>query len=414
MKTVLIIDDEPNVVQGLGEDIDWDELGIDQVYEATNGEEAKAVLESGRIDIIISDIRMPLLDGLSLARIVRERWPLCRLIILSGYDLFSYAQKAVEYRVFRYLSKPAPYGEIVEAVKEALADQEKQVRRLRSLQDAELRLEQVLPLLQSNLLKGMVINDEEITPEQWVLLKQNIPYIGRDAAVFQVFIRNGGRSLPDLEWIKSSLLEEESLGFELVYMTLPLEDSHILLSLWEAPGPAERALKRLEQLCDLLFPDLEEDDGLLLFSPVHTLCEAGDYYISLLERKGRAAGLSGERIILSNAWNGRALPPHQTVLNAKRFIEKNIAGECTIQEVADSVKIHAGYLSRLFRQTENMSLQNYIIARRIELAARMLREPGARVYHVAEQVGYGSPYHFSRMFKRIKGISPKEYQIHNS
>lgn len=119
---LLIVDDEQIVVNGLAEDIDWQELEIEQVLRATNGLQALKLLENNKIDVVIADIRMPEMDGLELVKQVCEKWPMAKVILLSGYERFEYAQKPISFEVFRYLTKPIASEVIKQVVQDALQE----------------------------------------------------------------------------------------------------------------------------------------------------------------------------------------------------------------------------------------------------------------------------------------------------
>lgn len=106
MIKVLIVDDEMIIRKGIRTSIDWERLGIVIVGEAKNGQEALDL--SGRLepDIVMTDIRMPVMDGLALAAALRERQPHVKIIIVSGYDDFDYARQALKIGVSEYLTKP--------------------------------------------------------------------------------------------------------------------------------------------------------------------------------------------------------------------------------------------------------------------------------------------------------------------
>ena len=92
--------------RGLAETIPWETLGFRVVGTARDGSEALEILEDRDVDAVLADIRMPRLSGLDLAARIRVRHPSTRVVILSGYDDFEYARKAIEHDVFSYLLKP--------------------------------------------------------------------------------------------------------------------------------------------------------------------------------------------------------------------------------------------------------------------------------------------------------------------
>jgi two-component system, response regulator YesN len=412
MKTLLIIDDEPTVIQGLVHDISWEELGFGDVLSAGNGSQALEILRNKRVDIVISDIRMPELDGLQLAKQVYQNWPFARLIILSGYDLFSYAQEAMKYHVFRYLTKPTPYPILVECVAAALNDQKSQTDRMEHAENLMERLARLIPLVTRNMLQKIIVDGEDLTASEWGELREYIPFADNNTAVLQVFLRSGKQQVPDIEWLREqAFVQTQTKEFEMLYIPLLMEGSLLLVSVWEDTLTAGMLLDHWQKMADLLFPVDEHSCTVqVVFSPVHLLSESGDTYVKLIEICRKKSSGKQEQVVLSGAWDRMDLRPHQMVIEAKKIIEHNLEQDFSISELAEKLHLHPGYISSLFRDSESVSLQQYIIRRKIEHAADLLREPGARVFEVAQRIGYSSPYHFSRIFKKIKSVSPKDYQ----
>ena len=103
---VFFVEDEYMVRKNVQKSVIWADAPFVLTGLACNGEEALAMLEQEQADILVTDIKMPFMDGLALASTVRQRWPAMRIIILSGYDDFSYAQRAIQLGVSEYLIKP--------------------------------------------------------------------------------------------------------------------------------------------------------------------------------------------------------------------------------------------------------------------------------------------------------------------
>lgn len=104
--TVLVVDDEQDQRQAIIERVRWADAGFEVVGEAENGVEALDLIEALEPDLILTDIRMPMISGLELARRVREVRPATQIVILSGYDSFEYAREAIDYNIISYLLKP--------------------------------------------------------------------------------------------------------------------------------------------------------------------------------------------------------------------------------------------------------------------------------------------------------------------
>ena len=116
MTSVMIVDDEKYVRMGIKEETDWALIGCEVVAEAANGEEALAKAEETRPDLVISDIRMPKMDGIELAEKLIEKYPAIKVIFLTAYNEFEYARQAVRIGVSDYLLKPFKDGELEASV----------------------------------------------------------------------------------------------------------------------------------------------------------------------------------------------------------------------------------------------------------------------------------------------------------
>lgn len=112
MYRILIADDEPDILEGLEYVINWDEHGIEIIGRAQNGAEALQMLSGNNIDMLLTDIRMPKMDGLSLIRQLKRESRNIRYIILSGYDDFEYMREAVKLGIEDYLLKPVNKDEL--------------------------------------------------------------------------------------------------------------------------------------------------------------------------------------------------------------------------------------------------------------------------------------------------------------
>ena len=106
MYTVVVADDERELRQALIRNVDWEGIGFQMVGEAENGAEARELVEKLEPDLLLTDIKMPYVTGIDLARQVREIKPATQIVFLSGYDDFSYAQQAIQYNIISYILKP--------------------------------------------------------------------------------------------------------------------------------------------------------------------------------------------------------------------------------------------------------------------------------------------------------------------
>ncbi len=148
---IFLVEDEIVAREGIRDTVAWAACGFELVGEAADGESALPLIQQSRPDLLITDIRMPFMDGLQLTRLVRERLPQTRIVILSGYDEFSYAQAAIALGVSEYILKPVSAHDLEQMLRatRAILDRERsaaaeyrqlasQVEDTRALQRREL------------------------------------------------------------------------------------------------------------------------------------------------------------------------------------------------------------------------------------------------------------------------------------
>ncbi|MEK5494052.1 response regulator transcription factor [Paenibacillus sp. FSL R7-0297] len=146
MYGIIIVDDELFVRKGLIEMIDWEDSGFQIIDEADNGEDALELIRARRPHLVITDIRMPILDGIGLIEAVTQEQLGTEFIIISGYNDFRYAQQAVRYGVLDYVLKPINEHEIVKALHKFRDEfsAQQQVQDRLHLHEGEQRIEALI------------------------------------------------------------------------------------------------------------------------------------------------------------------------------------------------------------------------------------------------------------------------------
>ena len=119
MKTVMLVEDEEFILEGLRTIIDWEALDMEVIHMAHNGREALELFWKEPCDIVVTDVEMPVLDGLGFLKALREKNTRTRCIILTGYDEFEYARKAIKLDVEDYILKPIDDEKLTEVLAQA-------------------------------------------------------------------------------------------------------------------------------------------------------------------------------------------------------------------------------------------------------------------------------------------------------
>jgi two-component system response regulator YesN len=153
---VFLVEDEVVTREGIRDNVDWKGNGFEFSGEATDGDMALPLIQAIKPDVLITDIKMPFMDGLQLCKIIRERMPWVKVVILSGHDEFEYAQEAIELGVNEYLLKPITVQEMHKVLHKIVAQLDHEKNEQENLKKLQEQLEENQPLLRDQLLLQIV------------------------------------------------------------------------------------------------------------------------------------------------------------------------------------------------------------------------------------------------------------------
>ncbi|UUZ85095.1 response regulator [Paenibacillus sp. P26] len=154
MWNLMVVEDETIVRIGLRYMLKWESFGVHWKAEASNGEEALRIMDKEEIHIVMTDIRMPGMDGLELARQIKQREPAVELLFLSGYDNFSYAKEALRLGAADYLHKPTMDEEEVAGTLRKVVTRLEETQAVKQSPAEEDRSEYLLSLLDKYTIPG--------------------------------------------------------------------------------------------------------------------------------------------------------------------------------------------------------------------------------------------------------------------
>ncbi|MEW6565014.1 MAG: response regulator [Spirochaetota bacterium] len=161
----VIVDDEPEIREGIRDTIPWNQLGFAFKGAFSNGKEALEYVEQNPPDVLITDINMPFMDGLVLSELVLQRSPGTKVVIISGYDDFEYARKALQLQVHDYIVKPITPGEFKETLSKLKQVLDRERAEEQDLERLKKQLTENLPLIKERFLNQIItgtISTEEI------------------------------------------------------------------------------------------------------------------------------------------------------------------------------------------------------------------------------------------------------------
>jgi len=163
LNKVFLVEDEIVTREGIRDNVDWASAGFEFCGEAPDGEVALPLIETTQPNVIITDIKMPFMDGLQLCKIVRERMPGTKVIILSGHDEFEYAQEAVKLGVTEYLLKPVGVQTLQKSLQKIAAQIEQDRQEQENFQKLRDQVDENRTLLRERFLLRLVMGAVPLT-----------------------------------------------------------------------------------------------------------------------------------------------------------------------------------------------------------------------------------------------------------
>jgi two-component system response regulator YesN len=531
MKKLLIADDEPLVQIGIKSMLNWADYGIEICGTAVNGQNALEMIEEYSPEIVISDIRMPIMNGLELAKASREKYGRIPLFIfLTSYEEFQLIKEAMSYEAIDYLIKLELNADALsEAVKKALS-------RLDTLQVSLEYKESGRPLLQSyfekffmRLLHNLFENEE-----QFLLQAKDLKLDFEESCYFAAFCEIREDSHKDMDYTKlmnlyNSTLQmaKEIIGKHLPAYVFSLDMKHFAVifhlpktenfkediisqcfintaemvhnyfnvSLFTGVGtPVIHPLNISEsyQEARQAFARSSDEEPAVIFTSSDTSSMRNAFNISVFKseitkafnefdtdvlyktlteiielfeshpmRFSQAAdgacnilylALSllpdGEKNMaeIFSAYNDgyrsiyrfttvsqisewmstfrdglcevlkskRKTYKAHVITNVQKYINNHITEKLSLNEVAGIFGLSPNYLSILFKKNCQLGFSEYIAQAKVNKAKTLLLEQDMKIYEAADQLGFESAFYFSKVFKKVTGLSPREFIQQNT
>ena len=385
MYTLIIVDDEYLVREGLKETVDWGSLGIEVVGTADNGQVGLALAREKKPDLIIADVRMPVMDGLDMAKALFDEKADLAVIMYSGYKDFEYARRAMDSGVYGFLLKPIEEGELVERVGEVL-------QKLKDKRESDRMLGQFkhnMPLIRRRQFERLLQNasDREAASEQLRLLGVSLPtsgtllYCRTDNNIYiKTFIEHCEKLFSRAE------CESESFDGYAVIVT-PLSEKDMLNRL-------DGFLDRLLTVTDARFSvAVCEYDGNIseAFRKAQSLC--GNTLFSAVNAIATESGVAYKKL----------------VRDALKIIERDYDKKISVRSVADALYTSESSLMHEFKKQVGKTFNECLTDFRMLKAQELLTIGDMRVGEIAYAVGYSDVRYFGQVFRDYMGCTPSEY-----
>lgn len=376
---ILIVDDEPRITRGIKKLITSMDRGHD-IEVADNGESALKKVDDFSPDVIFIDIKMPLMDGLTFGKIVKEKNPDTVFVIVSGYAEFDYAQEALKIGVIDYVLKPIMPDKIQEVVLKC----EKEVEKLvLDTEKASYYLEKKLA--------DMIIE------------KSNEP-ISKVFNNINNFSFIYGKNINLNEDYNYKMLSDEKGNIKRQINNILNEDTIITFvkdSIYIIYYGEIEDKKSIETILDKLS------------------CNYFDFYISDLSNKDANIKTLLDEL---NRKMEASLSTDETMSQEEiqgiskkiiRYIEDNYHKKISLNDIGNIVYMHSTHVSKVFKKETGINISDYIVNYRIKMAKELLCDPKYKVYDVAYKVGFKGPKYFVRVFKAKTGMTPSQFRKKN-
>lgn len=224
---MMIVEDEDNIREGLVSLLDWQEEGFDPPVLFGGAIEALEYLETEKVDVILTDIYMPVLNGLEFIKMIRRENLTCDIIILTGHDRFEFAQEAVELGVKRYLLKPVSPDKLRSVLSDIRRDIAERMKLMDWIAIAEKQLEENLPVLRNQFWNDLLA-ERFAEKEQMELRAEKASVYLPKSEVTCVAIRYFNQNSSLTEEVALRQIVDEILGDAVVYL-MPYDGTELVI-----------------------------------------------------------------------------------------------------------------------------------------------------------------------------------------
>ncbi len=389
MYRLIIAEDEIFVRIGLEHALDWAAHQIEIVASVSNGREALDAYRQFGADIVITDIKMPVMDGMEFIQEVRRTDSLVKFIILTCVEEFAQVQKAIQYGVSCYFTKyDMDMAKLEEEIGKICGQLEQQGRdRNHSVTEHSGGWQELEEYF-------LDVHQTEMPPQ----LREHRLKDGKYClAVLEIRTDDMDETLhASLVSIVNQLLQKRKFGvclglyehkFVILYRMQKAEEGNF----------QEQAGQSLQYLSRMLYSYFSWRTESRIGGPFQRFEDIQEQFLDLNDSSKIKDNLGKTR----------------EVMLAIQYIREHLHENITLQNVAQYVNFSEGYLSYVFKQQMEVTFSEFVQRMRIRKAKLLLAQTEDKLYAVAEQCGFQSAGYFDKVFKRVEGVSPGQYRRSN-
>ena len=402
--SVLLVDDEEEVLNIMQKKLPWEELGFHIVGKAFNGMEAMTVAEELKPDVVLTDVQMPYMDGLTLCKNLKLCHEGIKVVIFSGFDTFEYAKEAVGAAAEEYILKPVSAEELREVFLRLknILDRERSARR--SVEQLKDYYEQSLPILQDGfftaLLEGRVRKEELSRARSSYQLELEYPYFVVSLLHMKGEVLRKSTENPMLMEISLKRLAEEELEGSGVLHVQVYSGNVVLIAGLHEEEELRSYTDRMERFCSRASRLL----ACPVIAAIGTLCERPDDLKLSFEAARQA--LSYRRLYRENVTISMAEIEHENLQKGEKALQEftaapilkaiRLGGEKELKEVISD------YVERLSDAGLSLSAYRLLVLELITSLSRFALENGLqseKVFSFLPRAEREDPY---RVFERLE------------
>ena len=372
MYKVFLVEDEIVVREGIRNSIPWEKTPYVLTGEAPDGELALSMIQETKPDILITDIRMPFMDGLDLSRIVKKTLPWIKIVILSGHDEFEYAREAISIGVEEYLLKPVSVQEMLKTLDKLAKKIDEEKEELLSIADLRARLRSTQDQLQDN--GEGVFDPTGLHNFDGDIFYNKLKYASK-------------KDIDSIVGEYSAMLENSrSENPMLVYFLF----GEILVS--------------VSKIAETIGGDIKE---IAPFSLNNNLMQQIIGSPAMFSEKVKTL-LAAFIEFRDSHTEGRY---QSVIVRAREYIDSNFSStNLSLYSTAAYVGISPNHLSTVFSRETGENFIEYLTRVRIERAKLLLKNTAMKSVDIANETGFSDPHYFSYIFKKNTGLSPREFR----
>lgn len=401
MFSLVLIDDEPFQLNRLKALLDWEKLGFTLKKSFFNPQEALEYLKSNTVDLVITDVSMPIVSGIDIANYLHHTQPETKIIFLSAYEDFEYAKQAISCGVFSYLVKPITITTLTDVMAKVYVALNKQHIKNPFKDD---HLHTTIRQCFIDIVEGNDTNNQNPL--------QVLNGLGFDIDASSVYFAALSVSISDSENYYNSIWlhgkERLIMAIEQIVnnehlqaysgITYFYEDSFDMLIISRPNVNKKQFAQFINAYINSLSSTFKDCLGMDVNIRLKIITNTGSDLCTF-------SGDSSKKRRTINEINKT-----QMFDDVKKYIESNYAENISLDKIAAEIGFNPAYFSILFKEHFGTNFINYLCNTRIEAAKKLLMDSDTKITSIYSMVGFSQHPYFAKQFKAYTGYTPIEYR----